>query len=321
MITPTAAPVAATAQSPATPAADPNATGVQTPATADAPPKADPFAAKFAALSRQEKQLYAERVAYKAQREAEQREWAARLESTKRYEDLRARAKTDRAAAQELLKEAGITFDDLTKLHLNGGKPTAEMIAEQAKAETEAIRKEMAERDERAKSEAEKAKEERVTQAVASFKAQIDAVLKAKPDDFELTLNYQDSEGKTGADLIYDVIDAHYEATEKADGTGRVMSHEDAAKLVEEYLEKDYEEKILSRKKIQAKIGAKTGSSADGGSAPRAPAHGMVQAGAKPAAARTLTNADQTTVATAPRIQPKSREESLQDVAKLLRWI
>lgn len=295
----------------------------------DAPKKEDPFSPRFAALSRQEKAFREQQASFKAQREAQEREWAPKLEQARKVEELKTKAKTDRTAAMQLLQEIGMTYDDLTKLHLNGGKPTAEMIAEQARAEVEAIRREQAERESKSKTEAEARNQDHIKKSVQAFKGQIGEFLAASPDDFELTLNYQDPHtGTTGADLVYDLIDAHYDQTEKSEGTGRVMAHADAAKLVEDYLEKDYEEKVLSRKKIQAKLGKKEDATAGSGGVPRtehgsAPDSGaprVAAQGGKPITARTLTNADQSAVATTPRAQPKTREESIKEAAKLIRW-
>jgi hypothetical protein len=326
-------------QAPADPKAAPtSAAAPEAPAPA-IEKKEDPFAPRFAALSRQEKALRDQQAAWKAQQASESKEWNERIEKAKRVEDLRTRAKSDRTAALELMKEMDLSFDELTKLHLNGGKPTPEMIAEQARREVEALRKEQKDRDDREKSEAEKreqkAQEDRVNHAVQSFKAQIGEHLKAKPDDYELTLNYQDpASGMTGADLVYQVIEEHYDQTEKAEGTGRVMSHEEAAKIVEDWLDKDIEEKILSRKKVQAKLGKSAASPAGegdgsgstganpGGAAGNDPsaARAVPSPSRKPVITRTLTNADQTTVATSPTVRPKSRQESLAEAAKLLRW-
>lgn len=297
----------------------------------------DPFAQRFAALSRQEKALREQQSTWKAQREAESKAWSEKIEKAKRVEDLKARAKTDRTAALELMREMDLSYDDLTKLHLNGGKPTPEMLAEEAKRETKAIRDEIDERDKKAQEREEQAKQERIAQAVQHFKGQIGEHLKSKPDDYELTLNYADPvSGSTGADLVYQVIDEHYNETEKETGTGRVMSHEEAAKIVEDYLEKEYEEKVLTRKKIQAKLGkapggdaasaAAAGSGNDGAipggdsGASAAAAGAVPPSSRKPVVTRTLTNADQTQAGTQPSVRPKTRDESLREAAKLLRW-
>jgi hypothetical protein len=295
----------------------------------ETPKKEDAFSPRFAALSRQEKQLRERESTWKAQREAQEREWAPRLESARKVEELKAKAKTDRSAALELLKEVGLSFDELTKMQLNGGKPTPEMIAEQTRREVEAIRAEQRERDEKAKTDAETAKQTNIDTAVSRFKGQIGEFLKSNPDMYELTANHSDPHsGVTGADLMYQVIDAYYDQTEKAEGTGRVLSHEDAAKAVEEYLEKDIEEKILSRKKIQAKFGKLPGAPAEGadprgaGQDSREPEPSSVVSNAsqKQASHRTLTNQDQSQGASPPKTGKMTREERLRESAKSIIW-
>lgn len=307
------APVPAAPEAPKPNAAptDPAATSAPTEIGKDPDPKADKFSARFAALTRQEKALRAEQAKWKAEREAEQKEWAPKIEKAQRYEELKAKGKTDKAIAMEALNELGLTYDDLTKMFLNDSKPTPEMIARAAQEQVEALRREQAEEREKL-TKAQKDDQAKAEQAaVDQFKTQIRETMNAKPEDFELTLTH-----KNGVELVYDVIEEHYKST------GRVIPAEEATALVEKHLEAELEESAKAGKlpkKLQRLLGVKAGEGEN--PAPEGPkGDGAATKAAQPVAPRTLTNSSATATPTPTRAPVKSLDESKAEAAKLLKW-
>jgi hypothetical protein len=169
-----------------------------------------------------------------------------------KYADYEAKEKLRRENPDALLSDYGYTLDDLIKMKANGGKPTAEQLAQKALEQMEAMKLERVEDKKRIEDE-KKALELQVQQekedaAVQGFKEKISAHLQSNTDKYEFILNEQ-----YPVDLVYEVIDRHYEATKTEQGTGRILSFEEAADLAEKYLETGYEKK-LTLKKIQAKV-------------------------------------------------------------------
>ena len=113
------------------------------------------------------------------------------------------------------------------------------------KSEMQKLRDEIAQREQERENSAKAMDEKRAQEAISNFKENITGFLTGKPDDFELCNNYPES-----VDLIYDVIEAHFAQTEK------VMSMEEAAKLVEDHFESEAM-KVTSFKKIQSKLAPK----------------------------------------------------------------
>jgi uncharacterized protein len=307
-------PVPAPAEAPkpnAAPVADPAAPASPPEIGKDPEPRADKFSARFAALTRQEKALRAEQAKWKAEREAEQKEWAPKVEQAKKYEELKTKGKTDKAIALEALQELGLSYDDLTKMFLNDSKPTPEMIARAAQEQVEALRREQIEEREKLSKTQKDSQAAAEQAAIDDFKAQIRDTMSVKPDEFELTLTHAN-----GVQLVYDVIEEHYKAT------GRVLPAEEATALVEKHLEAELEESAKNGKlpkKLQKLLGAKAGEgenpapagSQGDGAAPKAP---------QPVAPRTLTNSSATAAPTPTRAQVKSLEESKAEAAKILKW-
>lgn len=166
----------------------------------------------------------------------------SKYEEINKFKSLKEQAKTN---PLKFLEEAGLTYEELTNFILNGNKPTAEMETSSIKSEMQKLRDEIAQREQERENSAKAMDEKRAQEAISNFKENITGFLTGKPDDFELYNNYPES-----VDLIYDVIEAHFEQTEK------VMSMEEAAKLVEDHFESEAM-KVTSFKKIQSKLAPK----------------------------------------------------------------
>lgn len=166
----------------------------------------------------------------------------SKYEEINKFKSLKEQAKTN---PLKFLEEAGLTYEELTNFILNGNKPTAEMETSSIKSEMQKLRDEIAQREQERENSAKAMDEKRAQEAISNFKENITGFLTGKPDDFELCNNYPES-----VDLIYDVIEAHFAQTEK------VMSMEEAAKLVEDHFESEAM-KVTSFKKIQSKLAPK----------------------------------------------------------------
>ncbi len=166
----------------------------------------------------------------------------SKYEEINKFKSIKEQAKTN---PLKFIEEAGLTYEELTNFILNGNKPTAEMETSSIKSEMQKLRDEIAQREQERENSAKAMDEKRAQEAISNFKENITGFLTGKPDDFELCNNYPES-----VDLIYDVIEAHFEQTEK------VMSMEEAAKLVEDHFESEAM-KVTSFKKIQSKLAPK----------------------------------------------------------------
>lgn len=166
----------------------------------------------------------------------------SKYEEINKFKSLKEQAKTN---PLKFLEEAGLSYEELTNFILNGNKPTAEMETSSIKTEMQKLREEIMQKEQDREKQMKAQEEQRVQETIANFKENITSFLTAKPDDYELCNNYPNS-----VDLIYDVIEAHFAQTEK------VMSMEEAAKLVEDHFESEAL-KVTSFKKIQSKLSPK----------------------------------------------------------------
>lgn len=217
----------------------------------------DGFDRKFAALSRKDKELREEREAFASQKE-EMAALKAELEALKAPKEeakepelpLEYRLKRN---PMETLAELGIDYETLTNIAINDGKMSPEMQMklmqedlhhsmdkkygsklEEIQAKLDA--KEQAEREEREAAE-ERQKEEAVNKAVEDFTTKISSHIESEPEKYELV------SANNAQDLIYDVIEEHY------NDTGRILEIEEASDAVENYL-MDEAKKLMKLKKL-----------------------------------------------------------------------
>jgi hypothetical protein len=181
------------------------------------------LAKSFAALSRQEKAIRAKETEWKSERAQLQ----AQAEELKALRDAFGK---DPAAALEKL---GLTYEEVTRRVLSGGKPSAEHEAASVRRELDEFKRAQAEQ---AQSYAQRRAEAAQHQFLGEIKTLVDS-----DDRFELTRANEATQD------VYDVVDEHYRRT------GEVLSTETAAELVEKYYEQRAE-KLLSAKKMKAKL-------------------------------------------------------------------
>lgn len=288
-----------------TPAVTETVPPTQTAAPVTEAPKVeqDTSSRQFAALAKRERALLEKERAIK-EREA-------------KYLDIEARDKARRENPDALLSDYGYTLDDLIKRKANGGKMTAEQMAQKAFEEMENLKKERA--DERNRTEEEKkqaelrAQQEREAAAVTDFKEKLGAFINEKKENYELVLSQEDP-----IELIYNIIDAHYENTKGPDGAGRIMTFEEAANHAEKYLDAEAD-KLLALPKIKSKVAPKETQSPE----KEAPVNSRREAAKE---STTLSSEIQNQSGT-PKDEPVRHkdprlmiEESKRKAAALLRW-
>jgi len=259
---------------------------VEEPKKEEAPKEQDKFAAKFAALSRKEKQLRAREQEMNTRlKDMEAKLAAKEAEVSSKFIDP-ARFKKE---PLKVMEETGLSFQQLAEMVMNDGKPTQDQALSEVEARMQAKLKEY--EDKLAAKEAKEAKERHEAQLHA-FKVQL-------TDFVNTTEDYELIRAEDATSLVYDVIEAHYNKTADESGqNGEILSNKEAADAVEAYLLENAK-KLTQVKKLQP------------AAAPAKPAEKK--------AATTLSNAQAAQGATmsAKRL---SDEESKAEASKLIKW-
>jgi hypothetical protein len=193
---------------------------------------------------------------------------------------------------------------------LNDGHTTPETLIERKIAEIERKFEEKlkAKDDEISKRQSEAA-EKSLSEQRTAFKLQLKEDLlsdfKSEAPKFEWLSIQENPE-----DLVYEVIQAHYDKTQKESGLGRVLKTDEAAEMVEKYLEKEATDRLSKVKKARSIFDKKEEALGEQGKT-------VVKE-----AAKTLTNSIHS-APTSPPSQLKGQrliEKSLEDAAKLIRF-
>lgn len=254
----------------------------------EAPIKVDPFAPKFAALTRRDKEIRErEKALQTAQKQietekAELAKW--RDERAKDTSDYKTKLKANPLA---FLQEHEIPFDELVQMQLNDGRVTPEKLVQQMKAELDSkYSKELEELKKNLKEKEESAETAKLEQIRETFKTQITDFVENNKDTYEL-VHFEQAQ-----QLVFDVIETHYQET------GRILKIEEAAKATEEHLEEELKKRTALKKFQTSK---------------------PPEAKPDSKAAPTLSNTMSSEVPTS-GTKRMSNEESLKQAAKLIRW-
>lgn len=226
---------------PRAPPADPKV-AVDPNAAAAADPK---VSSKLQVLIQREKAAIVQERNAKTREEkviAREKTLEAREAKITEFESIKA---TNPRRALELL---GMSYQDLTMAELNDGVPAPDLQLKTLEGKLDTFKKELDDR-EKAAAEREQANAAAAeTQAVSDFKSQIGLYIDANPEQCE----FIKFEGKR--DLVFEVIDKHYERTIDAQtGVGKVLTIAEAAAKVEKFLEFKYE-KALELKKLSGRV-------------------------------------------------------------------
>jgi len=258
--------------------------GAEKPAAA---PEVDSrMAAKFAALSRKERQIRDR----ERQLQQQMTELEKRMEAMKSSEGEVAKYKSMperlRKEPLKVLEESGLTMDEFTEMLLNGGSPTKEMEMRDSEkrilSKVEELEKKLADKE---KAEAEGKYEQQLEAFVADL-------TKFANDEAE----YELIRANDAVSLVYSVIEQHHSET------GEILSNKDACDAVEEYLLGEAK-KLVDREKVKKLFGA------DNTASKPAPGKQSV----------TLSNTQASQVPTTGK-RKLSNDESIAEAAKLIRW-
>lgn len=278
--------------------------GVEAPAAEvdpNAPPKTkiaeqlqkdDKFAAKFAALGRKEKEIKAREKQLADRQKALEEQLSGKEKEVESFKSLPERIKKDPLG---VMKEHGLTFEQLAEMYLNDGKPTEDQklseIEKRAMERIEKLEKQLQEKEA-------KQTQEELDRQLNAYKAQITDFVNAPENDYELI------RAENAVQLVFDVIEEHHNATADENGeNGQILSNKEAADAVEAYLLEQAKAKVgLNKvKKLMQPV-----------EPPKA-------APTTEIAAKTLSNTHSTQV---PNKGTKmlTQEESKREAAKLIRW-
>lgn len=268
------------------------------------PKQDDRFAAKFAALTRKERELREREGKSKSVVEAAEAKAEQYRNKYGQYESLDETLKTDKRAGLKFLMDKGLSVEELSDMLLEELNPDPERKLQKTTSEIEKrlmdriaalegklTAKEQADLD--AQKDVEKANfEKTVTQVKSDIKEFVDNA----SDDYELIkLN--------GAyETVFEVMQEHYDdqvAKNVSPDRIKILSYADAAKWTESYLDeqatKQYEAKRAKQALKTEPVKAK----------PTSP---------------TLSNTLSTEVPSSAEPKAKTREESLRKAARLLRF-
>lgn len=272
------------------PSANPPAAKTEAPApgagvTATPPAATEQVSSKLEVLARREQAaLHAERLAAQREKDIETRE--SRI---KEFESIKS---TNPKKALEML---GLSYDELTKIQLLDGEIPPEVQIKKVKEELDSLKSSQELKEKEQAESAKRDAEEREQKAVSGFKTDIKQFLSDNATRYEL-IAFEGQEN-----LVYEVIDAHYNRTiDPQSGVGKVMTKAEAADKVELWLEQKYE-KSRSLKKVIALHGLR----------PEAPKVNAAKQETNRQPPRTLTN-QLSASPEKPRTSPITDEERVQ---------
>jgi len=252
------------------------------------PQQQNDWAKRFEALTRQERELQAQRSRFKD----EQKRIAELEEENKRYRQLKETAAYD---PTKLFEEYGWDMEKLSNHILNSSNGLSPREKHELLSEVKDVKKEIEElRQAR--------EEERKRTVYNGFMSKIQTFVDSKPDDFELI------RANNSYDLIYDVIDQHYSKNQ------RVLPYEDAAKLVEQHLE-SLLEPVIKLKKVKSKFGSLPKESET-----NEEDFEELQQTQQSQQSYRPTTLNNNFASTSNSNRPLTREEKLERAAKLIKW-
>lgn len=197
------------------------------------------FASKFAALSRRDKEIRQK----EKELESKLAEFEERMKSFEQKQEPEVEETPEIPLEYRLRKdpintlaELGLSYDKLTELALNDGKLTTDMqmdlmrreIDEKYGSELQALKEELAEKER-------KAEEQKYEEVINGFMNELTSYVNSN-DKYEMI------KANDAVDLVYNVIEQHHQET------GRILSNEEAADQVEEYLFEEAKKLLESNK-------------------------------------------------------------------------
>jgi hypothetical protein len=199
-------------------------------------PKDDISASRFAALARKEKQA----VAAAKMAKDEQAKLATDRAEIAKWKEEQAKPKAKKNPIEALMAE-GWTYADASAYVMNDDKPTPEHMVKDVESKFEAYKREQEEKELAKTTREEEELKAAQTKQIEDFKASITTFLSEKADTYELIAMHD------AQNLVFDTISEHYDRT-LATGKPVILSTEEAANLVEGYLEERVKSSLNAKK-------------------------------------------------------------------------
>lgn len=187
------------------------------------------FSGRFAALTKKERELLAQKQQFTKEREAAKAELAA----VEAHKQAVAQAKTNPIA---YLEAAGLTMQDIADFVLNDKKLTPE---QQIKLLQERLDKEDADK----KAAQADAEQKAVDAQIKVYRESLGSVVKANPEKYDLLTKH----GENGEEAMFETAWKYFETTGQVPDPALVADH------VESYLEAEYTSIISSSQKLKPK--------------------------------------------------------------------
>lgn len=191
--------------------------------------KDEKLSQRFATLARKEKQLFQKTLSIKE----EEGRVSEKLSAIENFEKFRKDVAKNPMLA---LKELGITYDQLTQFVLNGNMPNSSQLElDSVREEIKQLRQQQEEdkntERQRQETQRQRAQAQHVQKTIDAFKQEIRDTLKSNTERFELVDLYKRD------DLVYQVIEAHFEKTQGRE----ILPIEKGLEIVEKHLEQQVE--------------------------------------------------------------------------------
>jgi len=194
--------------------------------------KEELFSSKFANLTRKERELQIKEKEVKAQ--------------YAQIEQLNSIKSDSKAKINEALELVGLTLDDIIDYQLSNLEKDYEETDDSIEGKYKRIEKKLSAIEQKEadsikfkQDEAEKSERIANDETILEFKKSLTAFIEEKPETYELIA------AQEAQDTVFEVIEEHFNSS------GNVMSFEDAANLVENYLEDEAKNILSKSKKLQ----------------------------------------------------------------------
>ncbi len=221
-------------------------------------PDSDKVSPKLQMLMKRERVAIEREKSAKAKEAEIEGKAKAFSEREARLQEFESLKSTNPKKALELL---GLSYQELTEIILNDGNVTPDIQVKRVEDKFNSYVKTQEEALRRQEEEAKSINERRQLETISKFKGEIGSYLKEHSDRYEL-IEFEQSQ-----DLVYEVVDEHYDRTWKAaqakaeeEGldpdsvVGEVLTIAQAADKVEQHLEQKYD-KARNLNKVKAFLG------------------------------------------------------------------
>jgi len=169
----------------------------------------------------------------------------AKLQELSAVQELQKKLETAKkqGSPKEILELIGLSYEDISKSIMEGGKITPEIEVQRMRQEIEEFKNQSNEEKRKQLEDSKKYEQEREKQVLTNFKKTISEEIR-KPDyiDSEGVSRYALTALRKQEEAVFQKIDEHYRKTELETGIGQVLETKEAADMVELELENEYKE-------------------------------------------------------------------------------